>query len=86
MKDVGNELVTFVGGMAVGAGLALLFAPQSGTRTRRQIRRKAEDVQDSIEDFSEDLAERGREFVDRGTETASHTIREIGRRARATVG
>jgi gas vesicle protein len=29
---------------AVSAGVALLFAPQSGTRTRRMVRRKAEDT------------------------------------------
>ncbi len=29
---------------AVSAGVALLFAPQSGARTRRLVRRKAEDT------------------------------------------
>ncbi len=29
---------------AAGAGIALLFAPQSGARTRRLIARKAEDL------------------------------------------
>jgi gas vesicle protein len=34
-----------IGGI-VGAGIALLFAPQSGRKTRRQISDMAEDVKD----------------------------------------
>jgi gas vesicle protein len=86
MRNTGNEFIAFITGMAAGAGIAVLLAPQSGTRTRRQIRRKAEDVQDSLEDISDNLAERGRELVDRGRETASQTVKDFGRRARATVG
>lgn len=37
----------FVVGLAIGAGLALLFAPQSGADTRRDIRRKARQAQDA---------------------------------------
>lgn len=33
-------------GVAVGAGLALLMAPQSGRRTRRTLARRVEDVAD----------------------------------------
>lgn len=36
-------------GVAIGAGLALLFAPQSGAATRRRIRRRALRARDSAE-------------------------------------
>jgi len=36
------SLVSFLAGSAIGAGLALLFAPQSGEYTRREMREKAE--------------------------------------------
>ena len=85
MKDSGNLLVGFLIGMAVGAGFALLSAPQSGSRTRRQIRRKAEDVQSSLVDIGEDLMEKGRELIDRGRDTAGETIKGIGDKVRETV-
>lgn len=37
----------FTFGLAVGAGAAILFAPQSGRRTRRALRRTAEEVGDT---------------------------------------
>jgi gas vesicle protein len=43
----------------VGAGVALLFAPYSGLRTRRWIRRKAEDVGYSVREAYERLRENG---------------------------
>lgn len=42
MRTVGVALAAG----AVGAGVALLLAPHSGARTRRLIRRKAEDLGD----------------------------------------
>ena len=39
--DRGSGIGWFVLGAALGAGLALLFAPASGEETRRRIRREA---------------------------------------------
>ena len=44
---------------ALGAGVALLFAPQSGARTRRMIRRKAEDVSHGVRNVYERAVENG---------------------------
>ena len=48
-------LASFLIGGIVGAGLALLFAPQSGKKTRAQIRDMAEDVTDSASDYAQKL-------------------------------
>jgi len=45
-----------VGG-ALGAGLALLFAPQSGDRTRRVVGRKLGKLRDAADEAFEDLRE-----------------------------
>ena len=37
-------------GAAVGAGFALLYAPQSGVQTRKKIKRSAEDASEYLED------------------------------------
>jgi gas vesicle protein len=43
-------------GLAVGAGLALLLAPQTGEETRRAIARRARRAQEVAQDFVEDVS------------------------------
>jgi gas vesicle protein len=56
----GSGLGVFLLGAAVGAGLALLFAPQSGDETRAQLRSTARKVKRRARAMVED----GREAVD----------------------
>ena len=46
----------FLLGIALGASVALLFAPQSGQETRRGIARSARRAQDAAQDFVEDVS------------------------------
>src|SRR5205823_13481529 len=46
----------FLLGIALGAGAALLFAPQSGEETRRGMARSARRAQDAAQDFVEDVS------------------------------
>lgn len=46
---------TFLIGLAIGAGAALLLAPQSGRETRREIARRARRAQDAAQGFVEDV-------------------------------
>ncbi|HEY6088887.1 MAG TPA: YtxH domain-containing protein [Gemmatimonadaceae bacterium] len=43
-------------GIALGAGVALLLAPQSGEETRRSIARRARRAQEAAQDFVEDVS------------------------------
>jgi gas vesicle protein len=47
----GSVLLAFLLGGMVGAGLALLLAPQSGPETRRKIKEFAEDVKGKASDY-----------------------------------
>lgn len=47
---------SFIVGLALGAGVALLLAPQSGEETRRGIARRARRAQDAAQDFVEDVS------------------------------
>jgi gas vesicle protein len=61
-------------GAAVGAGIALLYAPVSGKEARKLIRRRAEDARDTI-------AETGGQIRDRVVETTGQirdTLVETG--------
>jgi gas vesicle protein len=64
--------VGFSLGLAVGAAVALLYAPQSGVRTRRQIRRGIEDASDCIRDTAETLSGRAERYVKRGKDIAEN--------------
>lgn len=67
-EDESARIFNFVTGLllgaVVGAGVALLLAPQSGRRTRRRIRRAAEDLRDSTADRWEALSGEVRGRVD----------------------
>ncbi len=71
---------TLLGGAALGAGVALLLAPQTGRRTRRQIRRKALPY---IEAIGEGIADRASDAYEWGKGAADQGVRSLGRRLRA---
>lgn len=53
----GKLLVGLIAGVAVGAVIGVLFAPDKGWNTRKRISKKAEDIAD-------DLREKFDEFLD----------------------
>jgi hypothetical protein len=52
----GSGVGSFIIGLALGAGVALLLAPQSGEETRRGIARRARRAQDAAQDLVEDVS------------------------------
>lgn len=68
--QVFNFLTGLVLGAFIGAGAALLTAPQSGRRTRRKIKKAASGVRHEAQDRWEDLADDVRERVDDALQNA----------------
>jgi gas vesicle protein len=66
MAEDNGKFVWFVAGAAIGASLALLYAPQTGNETRRYIKRKARKHGEALVDSGRDLADRGRELFEKG--------------------
>lgn len=66
--DHETQVVNFVAGLAlgaiIGASVALLAAPESGRRTRRKIKRAADDIRSGASDRLEDLADEVKGRVD----------------------
>jgi gas vesicle protein len=58
----------FILGGILGGCLALLFAPESGRRTRERLRDLASDVRDKTIDLSEDIRDKAEDAVERGRE------------------
>ncbi len=59
-----EKAIWFLAGMAIGAGVAILFAPKSGRETRRYISDKANDSAEYVADKGRRAYERGKELVD----------------------
>jgi gas vesicle protein len=76
----GTVLLAFVAGAAVGAAVALLFAPAPGSETRAYVNRRARDARDR----AVQAAEHGREVFNRQREnitTAFDRARQAQRHA-----
>lgn len=54
-KQVAKVAALVAGGAVIGAGLGLLFAPQSGTETRRQLKHYAKRAQVKANRFTRNL-------------------------------
>jgi gas vesicle protein len=52
-----NYWLAFGVGVAAGATIALLYAPQTGAKTRKQLRKGVEDAGDYLEDAANYLKE-----------------------------
>lgn len=81
-QDGGDKLVWFVAGAAIGAAIALLYAPASGEETRAKLLEKANEGGDLLGDRGRELMDRGRELYSKGKSMADEAadIFERGRK------
>jgi gas vesicle protein len=72
----------FMAGALIGAGLALLFAPQPGSELRGLLRNYANRAKDELVDKGQEAwdtaVERGKEYYNKGEEA----VRDAGRSAK----
>jgi gas vesicle protein len=83
-QDNGEKFVWFLVGATMGAAVALLYAPQSGDRTRRLISRRLVDGRDALAENGGDLMDRGRELFEKGRRVADDAA-EMFERGRKLV-
>jgi gas vesicle protein len=87
-EDYKKVALAFLIGGAVGAGIALLYAPQSGRDTRKDIAKTArrvkketvhlvEDAVDSINDFASDVQDKVSDIIDRGKDLSDDAKKEV---------
>jgi gas vesicle protein len=65
---------SFVAGLAIGAALALLFAPKTGEETRRDLSRRAKRVGDQAQDFVSEVTDSVAERLQDARATVSERI------------
>ena len=82
MRDCNGstKMVYFLGGLGIGAILALLFAPQSGKQTRDMIVQKAEEGKDYVTTKGRDVVRQAGGMVEKGKETLADAL-ESGKKA-----
>ncbi len=83
-RNNGDTLVWFLLGAAMGASVALLYAPQSGDRTRRLLGRKLADGRDVLSEQGNDLLEKSRDLFEKGRKVADDAA-ELFEKGRSMV-
>jgi gas vesicle protein len=69
-EDSSNSIVWFVAGAAVGAAIALLFAPASGKETRKLLGKKADEGREVLAEQGRAAMDRTRELYEKGRKVA----------------
>ncbi|MBW4026004.1 YtxH domain-containing protein [Acidipila rosea] len=78
----------FTVGVVAGASVALIYAPQAGDKTRRQLKRNFEDASDYIKDAADTLGDHAEKAIKRGKEVyedAMDTAGSVAKKARQAV-
>ncbi len=78
-QENNSGFIWFIAGAAVGAAIALLYAPASGTDTRKYIGQKTRESSQALAETSKDMYERGRELYERGRKLADEAAEMLER-------
>jgi len=73
-KHSSSGLVCFLAGAAIGAGLALLYAPQSGAETRKKLKDTSDKVADDVKQHYEKVSEEAKKAIEHVKVTAEKSI------------
>ncbi|MFA9190670.1 YtxH domain-containing protein [Flavobacterium sp. FZUC8N2.13] len=71
-----KTIIGVLGGVAVGAALGILFAPDKGTNTRKKIAEKGNDTKNSLKNCVSDLLENFSEKCDAMLNKAEGLVNE----------
>lgn len=78
-----NTFIALVTGTLVGAGLGLLYAPQSGKKTRKQLLKEAENAKKVLEDKYDEAASQLSDFADTAKDKFKKQLDSIVSEAKA---
>jgi gas vesicle protein len=87
-SSAGTFFIGMFAGAAIGAGLALWFAPKSGVEMREQLAGTARDMGNRVSKTVTEVSTRGREAFDRAREvmsTASDQLDSVTAEAAKTL-
>ena len=73
----GSALPWFLFGLGLGAAMGILFAPQSGSDTRRVLKKKAQKLRDLAEDKFGDVMDTGNRKVRKLRENLAEVAEDL---------
>jgi gas vesicle protein len=81
-REDNSRLGWFLAGAAIGAAVAILYAPKSGRDTRKYLGESTKDGREAMEASGRELMDRGKEIYERGKQIAEDAadLFERGRR------
>ncbi|ERJ57786.1 YtxH domain-containing protein [Sphingobacterium paucimobilis] len=65
MKDSGKVVAALLAGLAAGAVLGVLFAPEKGTETREKINESLADLGDALKERAEEQLDQLNDFKEK---------------------
>ncbi len=81
-----EAVILILAGMAVGATVGVLFAPESGAKTRKRLRkyarRTAEDLWEQGQEAIETAADRGKKYFETGKEKVKEPVQTAAETAK----
>ncbi len=72
-----GTVFTFLTGAAIGAGLALLFAPQSGEEARKKIKDITDKLTDEARDNYEKITKEAQKAIDSVKVTSEKAVEQV---------
>jgi gas vesicle protein len=81
MKVAAGALAGLVVGGLIGAAVMMIYAPQSGAKTRKMLRKKAAALRSQASDTAEEARDRAEEALDAAVERAREASEELRDRA-----
>lgn len=72
-----NSMTSFIMGAAIGAGIALLLAPDRGSETRRRVGQTMKRFGSQVNDRFDDVKENVRSAVDSGRDAFRRTSDDL---------
>ncbi len=83
--STGRVLISFIGGLAVGYGLALLFAPRTGRETREALGSYARSTGETLSSMARNAVDAARQAAESGSQKLATAAKRGQARAEETA-